>query len=399
MVVDKHTIRRTNQSMILENIICNQPISRATLSKVTNLNKATVSQITKELLDEGLILEIGEGNSTSAGGRKPTMLKLNGEAGVSISIDLGANYIAIALFYVNGQMIFEHITRDIEIKKENAVFYILEAVKLVDLNQVTTRYGLTGIGIAIHGIVENERIIFTSYYDLDKMDLIESLKPYFDCPIYIENEAKLSALAESTFTSTHRNLVCLSIHSGIGVGIINNGELYRGRNGMAGEIGHTILFPDGELCRCGNHGCLELYCSEATILSQYQKMIKKKELITADLFGNAYHKQEPIANQLAAKMAKYLAVALNNIVVSYSPEIIYINSPIIRRIPEIIDMIQQYLESSFSRGVLIRNSNLGSKAILHGACALCTRSFLKVKHIKLTAVVENAIESISEFHS
>lgn len=386
MVVDKHTIRKTNQSMILENIICNQPISRATLSKETNLNKATVSQITKELLDENFILEIGEGSSTSAGGRKPTMLKLNGETGVSISLDLGANYIAIALFYVNGKMIYEHITRDIEITKDNAVFYILEAVKLLDLNQIKTKHGLTGIGIAIHGIVENNRIIFTSYYDLDQMDLIQALKPYFDCPIYIENEAKLSALAESTFTSTHKNLVCLSIHSGIGVGIINNGELYRGRNGMAGEIGHTILFPDGELCRCGNHGCLELYCSEVSILSEFQRISQQTELVTADLFGNAYHKKDPIANQLATKMAKYLAIALNNIVVSYSPEIIYINSPIIRRIPEIISMIQQYLESSFSEGVIIRNSNLGSKAILHGACALCTRSFLNVKHIKLTAV-------------
>lgn len=389
MVVDKHTIRKTNQSMILENIICNQPISRATLSKETNLNKSTVSQITKELLEADLILEIGEGNSTSVGGRKPTMLKLNGEAGVSISIDLGANYIAVALFYINGKMIYEHITRDIEINKDNVISYILKAVKRVEKIKVNTVYGITGIGIAIHGITYKDKIIFTSYYDLDKMDLIMQLKDYFKYPIYIENEANLSALAESTFTSQHKNLVCLSVHSGIGVGIINNGELYSGQNGMAGEIGHTILIPDGDLCRCGNHGCLELYCSEVSILNQYQKQAKKKEMITSDSFCAAYHENDQIAVQLVEKMSKFLAIALNNIVVSYSPEIIYMNSPIIRRIPQMIEMITNRLESSFSEDVVVVNSNLGAKAILHGACALCTRHFLNVKHIKLTSVFTN----------
>jgi predicted NBD/HSP70 family sugar kinase len=395
MVVDKHTIRKTNQSMILENIICNQPISRATLSKETNLNKATVSQITKELLEADLILEIGEGNSTSVGGRKPTMLKLNGEAGVSISIDLGANYIAVALFYINGKLIYEHITRDIEINKDNVISYILKAVKRVEKVKVNTVYGITGIGIAIHGITYKDKIIFTSYYDLDKMDLTAQLKDYFKYPIYIENEANLSALAESTFTSQHKNLVCLSVHSGIGVGIINNGELYSGQNGMAGEIGHTILIPDGDLCRCGNHGCLELYCSEVSILNQYQKQAKKEEMVTSDSFCAAYHANDQIAVQLVEKMSKFLAIALNNIVVSYSPEIIYMNSPIIRRIPQMIEMITNRLESSFSKGVVVVNSNLGAKAILHGACALCTRHFLNVKHIKLTSVFTNEKTNIN----
>ena len=307
MVVDKHTIRKTNRSMILENIICNEPISRAALSKQTNLNKATVSQITKELLESELICEIGEGSSTSMGGRKPTMLKLNGEAGLSISIDLGANYIAVALFYINGTMIYEHITREISIHKGNVISYILEAVKRVEQIQVNTYYGITGIALAIHGITHEEKVIFTSYYDLDEMDLVNELKKHFSYPVYIENEANLSALAESTFTSKHKNLVCLSIHSGIGVGIINNGELYSGRNGMAGEIGHTILFPDGELCRCGNHGCLELYCSESNILKQYQKETKEVK-VTPDAFTNAYNQNNEIAQDLVKKMAKYLEI-------------------------------------------------------------------------------------------
>lgn len=383
MVVDKHVIRKQNRSMILENIICNEPISRAMLSKRTNMNKATVSEIIKELLETGLIEEIGEGSSTSAGGRKPTMLRLNKEAGLSISIDLGANYIAVALFYINGTILYERITRDVAIDKRNVVTYVLQAIKEVEQIKVSSVYGITAMTLAVHGITFNEKIIFTSYYDLDEMDLhaeISALVPY---PVYIENEANLTALAESTFTSNHRNLICLSVHSGIGVGVINNGELYSGINGMAGEIGHSILVPDGEPCRCGNHGCLEQYCSEASILKQYADKTGD-EGVTADILQKAYYQGNEVAHELTDKMSKYLAIGINNIVMFYSPEIVYINSPIIRRIPEMIEKIQNHLESSFTKDVEIKNSSLGSKAILHGACAVCTRKFLEVTHLKLS---------------
>jgi predicted NBD/HSP70 family sugar kinase len=383
MVVDKHVIRKQNRSMILENIICNEPISRATLSKQTNMNKATVSEIIKELLEAGLIEEIGEGSSTSAGGRKPTMLQLNKEAGLSISIDLGANYIAVALFYINGTMLYERITRDITIDKKNVVTYVMEALRQVEQIKVSSVYGITGMALAVHGITYNDKVIFTSYYDLDEIDLhaeISALVPY---PVYIENEANLTALAESTFTSNHRNLICLSVHSGIGVGVINNGELYSGINGMAGEIGHSIIVPDGETCRCGNHGCLEQYCSETSILEQYAEKTGETN-VTPDVLQKAYYQRNEVAHEMTKKMSKYLAIGINNIVMFYSPEIVYINSPIIRRIPEMIGQIQNYLESSFTKGVEIKNSSLGSKAILHGACAVCTRKFLDVTHLKLS---------------
>lgn len=382
MIVDKHMIRRKNRSMILENIICNEPISRAALSKQTNLNKATVSEITKELLDAQIIKEIGEGSSTSAGGRKPTMLQMNKEVGLSISIDLGANYIAAALFYTNGVMIQETITRDICVCKKNVVNLVVKAVGQMEQIKVPTVYGITGITLAVHGITHNEKVVFTSYYDLDKIDLHAEISARCAYPVYIENEAKLSALAESTFSSEHNNLICLSVHSGIGVGVINNGELYTGINGMAGEIGHSIIVPDGVPCRCGNRGCLEQYCSEASILEQYEEKSGKTN-VNPDVLQEDYYQGNSAVHELTGKMSKYLAIGINNIVVSYAPEIVYINSPIIRRIPEMIEQIKSNLNSSFMKGVEIKNSSLGSKAILHGACAVCTRKFLDVTHLKL----------------
>jgi predicted NBD/HSP70 family sugar kinase len=372
--------------MLLENIICNEPISRATLSKQTNLNKATVSEITKELLDAQIIKEIGEGSSTSVGGRKPTMLQLNKEVGLSISIDIGANYIASALFYTNGMMIKETIIRNISVYKDNVVELVVEAVRQMEQIKISTIYGITGITLAVHGITYKEKVVFTSYYDLDKIDLYSEVKSHFNYPVYIENEANLSALAESTFTSEHKNLICLSVHSGIGIGVINNGQLYTGINGMAGEIGHSIIMPEGLPCRCGNRGCLEQYCSEESILKQYAEKSGKAN-VTPDILKEDYYKGDPVAYEVSAKMSKFLAIGINNIVVSYAPEIIYINSPIIRRIPEMIEDIKNNLDSTFMDGVEIKNSTLGSKAILHGACAVCTRKFLDVTRLKLCSSI------------
>src|SRR5699024_1484786 len=107
-------------------------------------------------------------------------------------------------------------------------------------------------------------------YDLDQIDLAFELQQALDMPVYVENEANLTALAETSFSTNKLNLVSVSIHSGIGAGIIINGELYHGRNGHSGEVGHMILYPHGVACPCGNKGCLEQYCSEKAILQQYR---------------------------------------------------------------------------------------------------------------------------------
>ncbi len=393
MVIDKHSIRKQNRSVIIEQIISNQPISRVELSKLTNINKATVSEIIKELLDNELIEEVGVGNSTSAGGRKPTMLQMNYKAGLCVAIDLGATYIAVSLFYINGIRIYLNIHRELEINSQNAVSHIENVIHEVESIKADSIYGITGITIAVHGITLNNKIIFSSQYDLDKIDFKKEISERFKYPIYIENEANLTALAENTFSSTHKNLVCLSIHTGIGVGIINNGDLYTGMNGMAGEIGHTILFPDGKPCRCGNHGCLELYCSESSILEQYEEITGITNA-TPDILQKAYYEGEKAAATLSTQMSKYLAIAINNTVVSYSPDVVYINSPIIFRIPEMINQIQDFMQSFFSRNIIIKNSSFGSKAILHGACANVIKNFLQVKHLKFCSKNEEKTEDI-----
>ncbi|MFP3720228.1 ROK family protein [Niallia circulans] len=385
MVTDKYVIREQNASLVMEQIVQHAPISRATLSANIGLNKATVSDITKKLLEEKLIEEIGIGESSHSGGRKPILLQLNKKAGLSIAIELGYDFISTMVTYLDGEVVFYNKERGTFIKKENVLSHISDIIEKYEKISNLTTYGIVGIGIAIHGIVNKNNILFTPYYDLDKIELYEELTKLYQYPIHIENEANLTAIGESTFSTEFNNLISLSIHSGIGAGIIIDGQLFTGLDGRAGEVGHSILYPDGRTCPCGNKGCLEQYCSDKVLLEQF-KELKQLSDVTPDLLAEHYYANDSAVQELIQQHCYNLSKGLNNIMTSFAPKIIYMNSSVIRRIPDILSFIRDNLESSFNKDIVIENSRLGSKASLFGATALNIRNFLNISHLKIINV-------------
>ena len=151
------------------------------------------------------------------------------------------------------------------------------------------------------------------------------LESEFHIPVFVENESNLSVLGESAFHHYDQNMVLLNIHDGIGMGIMINGHLYRGQDGYAGEIGHTILFPDGKPCPCGNHGCLEQYASEKAILEEYARLTHQEQ-VTIDTFVRDYQNQVPEALEMMELFSKYISIAINNIINTFNIELVVLNS-------------------------------------------------------------------------
>jgi len=384
VLVDKYAIRELNETIVLEHIINHGSLSRAEIASRTGLNKATVSEIVKKLIESELVNEIGIGESTTSGGRRPILLELNKNAGFALSFDIGHNYIATMLHFLNGEIMSEHIIRDTEISKDNILSKIESVVFGYQQNLPQTRYGIIGITIAVHGVVYNNEIVFTTYYDLEGLNIAEKLNERLGIPIFLENEANLSAIAENTYTSNdkeYKNLISISIHSGIGAGIILDGELYTGENGYSGEIGHKILFPDGKPCPCGNRGCLEQYCSEKAILESFSGQ-KQLTYHTITQLSISYRNQEHTAIELIDHAAKYLAIGINNVTTAFSPGVIYLNSRITREVPDFIEKIKGNLTSFLNDDVELLNSKLGDKAILLGASVVSIRNFLRIKSLK-----------------
>lgn len=275
MIINKMGIREQNEAAVLKTIIDNEHISRAEVSNLTNLNKASVSQIMKKLIETDFVKEVGIGDSTSIGGRKPIQLQFNHQSSLAITFDIGYNYVNSMLSYINGQRIAILEKQDILITKDNVFTTIDSIMAEFTPKMPPTTHGLVGICLAIHGIVNQENITFTPYYDLEHIDLVSPLSQKYHTAVYIENEANLTALGEYCFSSDSTNLLSVSIHSGIGVGIIVNGRLQTGTHGTAGEVGHSTLFPHGNLCPCGNRGCLEQYASNKVLFDTYSHYTKK----------------------------------------------------------------------------------------------------------------------------
>ena len=386
----KNSIRENNSLLVLSEIINRPEVSRAMISELTGLNKATVSEIVRKLIEDKYVIEIGPGKSTSAGGRRPIQLTVNKKAGVSLSFDVRYDRISYLATYLDGEKL-EYTVEEKEMNKDNVVESITKTVKKAQYEIGDSPFGIIGVTVSIHGIVDDNKIEFTPYFNLSEIDLAYALEEQLDLPIHLENEANLSALAESAFDNDHQNIISFSAHTGIGAGIILDGKLYRGHKGRSGEVGHTILYPNGKACPCGNQGCLEQYCSTNAVVKRFQELKDDTSMTFEDLI-DSYHKKDPATLNLILQFAKDFGIGLMNVIGNYDPQVVYINSELLEQIPELFRLLKHYLSMTIYRQVSIKQSVLGKKASLYGATVMNLQEFLHVDNVEFSLNMEKVLE-------
>ncbi|MFV0560252.1 MAG: ROK family protein [Enterococcus sp.] len=369
MISDKFKIREQNEATILSLIIKHEPISRIELARESSLNKATVSSIITKFLDNQFIMEVGSGNSTVGGGRKPTLLQFNKHSGISLSIDAGYNYIEGTATFLDGTIIQMNRIEDILFNSNTREHYIHETLSKILSDLPSAVHGIIGLTISIHGVVHDNEFIFSPEYDLDTYShLPQTLEEHYGFPVFIENEANLAALGEYTFASDTTNLLTISIGKGIGAGFIQNGKLTTGFFGKFGEIGHQIIYPNGKLCPCGNHGCLEMYTSAEAILNDFKKL-KNLEIANETILAEFYKMGDKETIQLLKDKALLLATGINNVISILDPEVLSISSKLTTILPELIDEIRHDLTGVLTEDVQLKHAELKDQAILYGSLA------------------------------
>lgn len=376
----KELIRDINNKLVLEAIVNTGPVSRAALAKSLGLTKATISAIVQTLIDKNLVIEVG--SDDAAVGRKPILLSFNQKGGYIISIDLGVDTITVLLSDLKGE--------DCQLKQyENTAssFDILELLKSIieKTMELTlpTVHKVVGISIGIHGVVHNNSVAFTPYYNLEEIDLAKGLESIFHIPIYLDNEANLSVIGEKTFCYDYPNIINVSVHSGMGLGLIIQNKLYTGYNGYAGEFGHTIIVPDGKPCPCGNLGCFEQYVSERALLQEFANL-KNLPQIDFDSLVNLYNTGDSDAKIIVDKFIKFMSLGINNILNTFNPDIIVINSSFTIFFPDVIGKIERSIKNRMNKYCTIVPSKLQDTAILLGGTCVCIRNFLGIKSLHLS---------------
>lgn len=375
----KELIRDINNKLVLEAIINTGPISRASLAKNLGLTKATISVIVQNLIEKNLVIEIGNDQATM--GRKPILLSFNQLGGYVISIDLGVDTITVLLSDLKGEN-----CQLKQYKNTASSFHIVELLKdiISKTIQLTspTIHKVVGIAIGIHGVVHDNSVMFTPYYNLEEIDLANRLQSIFYIPVYLENEANLAVIGEKTFCYDYPNIINVSVHSGVGLGLIIQNKLYNGYNGYAGEFGHTIIVPDGKPCPCGNHGCFEQYVSEKALLQEFANL-KNLPQIDFDSLVSFYHGGDEDAKLIVNKFIKYMSLGVNNILNTFNPDIIVINSSFTIFFPDTISQIESSIKNRMNKYCTIVSSKLQDTAILLGGTCICIKEFLGIKSLHL----------------
>ncbi|GIM27702.1 xylose repressor [Clostridium polyendosporum] len=377
-IADQALVKKLNQKLLLNEILKNSPISRAKLSEITGLNKSTVSSQVNTLIEEKLIFEIGQGQST--GGRKPVMLIFNKNAGYSIGIDIGVDYINGILTDLEGNIVLDMYYDLADSSPEITKDILFKIVKHFISHMPDSSYGLIGIGVCVPGLVDrNEKIIFTPNSNWSNIDLKTLIQQEFNVSVFIENEANAGAYGEKIFgaAKNYDNIIYVSISTGIGIGIIINNELYRGVNGFSGEMGHMTIDFNGPKCSCGNRGCWELYASEKALLKSFQK--KNNTISYQEIIDLAHQNDVEILN-LLQNFGHYLGIGLTNILNTFNPQAVILRNNIIESHSMVLNSIRNSVSSrtypELDNHYELLPSSLGKNAAALGASSIAIEYFL-----------------------
>jgi len=381
---NSQSIKHENAKLVIERLIELRETSRIDLSRDTTLNKATVSSIVADLVQKKIVIETDKIVKTS--GRSAKIFALNKNAGRIISVELLFDSVYGIITNLYGDILFEYRNPVQDQEFQPYLKVLLETIDILKKNTHDSIYGLIGIGVGVYGILSKNKKIkfatFTSWKDIDLKTIIED---YTGISTYVENEANISALGEHLVYLDNENLISLNIGAGVGMGIIIDHKLYTGEDGYAGEIGHTIVVPNGKKCVCGNYGCLERYISEPAIIEQYEQM--SNQHITMDEFVKRYRNHDEYAVKAYKDFIMFLDIAINNIALTFNPKTIVINSIIVESIPETISLLKNKLRSQIMTLDLLTTSTYRSKTNLLGLTHVLIQKFLNVENYKVNLKV------------
>jgi N-acetylglucosamine repressor len=374
------TIRDINRQIVLNYVREREPISRAEIARESALQRSTVSAIVDGLINEGLVEEIGEGEST--GGRPPTMLRLRMAGAIAIGVTVSPSLTTIGTSDLAGRVLRqEEFPTDPD--PDQTFGQITDCIKeLLKQNDIS----LEAIGVSLPGLIDPSTgtAIYVPYFKWRDLPVVKMLSSATGLPVTIDNDANAVALAELWFgrpeVSDARDFILVLAAEGVGTGIVFDGQIYRGERGAAGEFGHMIIGTHAPVpCSCGNRDCWEAFSSERATLARYRKLsggaddsqIDFKELVDRALTGEVH------ARTALVDMALCLGIGISNLIVGFSPEAVVVGGEITRAWHLVQDSLKETIEHSIRRGLpsaRILPSTLGQNPTLMGALSLVLAS-------------------------
>ena len=388
-------IKKMNMALILDIIRKKGPISRSEIAELTDLTPATISNITGELIDYNLVVEGESGDSS--GGRKPIMLRIRCDYYRVIGIYIGSKKIKIIAsdLMANSKYKKEIPYERKNISAEEAFDILYNEIEIIKEKYQKKGKKVVGIGIGIHGIVNTETgtLIFAPNLGWNNVPIKKNIEEKFDIPVYVDNNTRAMGLGENWFGTGKNvdNFFCVNIEYGVGGSLFIEDKIFRGFSFGAGEIGHTTVDINGEMCSCGNRGCLETIASVKALQKKafegYEenknssiftgREINQMEDLKAAYIFEAANNGDSYAISLIRDMGEKIGIGIANIINIFNPQLVIINGEIISTGEILLEPIRKVVRERGFKSLVnatdIVLSKLGNVAYLKGAVVLATQ--------------------------
>jgi len=382
---DQEKVRKVNRSLILNTLRLHAPASRAQVANITGLTRGTVSNIVNVLIEDGLVFE--DKLQDSKIGRPSILIGLRPDGGAVIGVEIGVDFISVLLTNFVAETLWE--TRVQTVLSQSQTDIINQAENHIDQAlSIAKEYGLRplGIGVGLPGLVNVRQgnLIMAPNLRWKNLPLRLMWNQRFHLPIYIDNEANLSALGEYYFGIARNvdNFIYLTSDIGLGGGIVIDGRLFRGGHGYGGEIGHIQRNPQGEQCGCGRIGCWETQVGPRAVLRRVKKEFETHQdqvlldacsgdfnNLTFDMVVKFALSGNSICCQAIEEVAVNLGEGIADLVNIFNPDLIVIGGAFTQG----KDIMHSIIEKTiFSNALQPATDNLRIKFSEHSAeaCAL-----------------------------
>ena len=395
------SIRAQHHALLLRLLWTRREISRAELARLTGLSRSTVSAIVNDILATGIVRETRAGSSN--GGRRPILLGFDDNARVILGLDIGASHVGGVVTNLRGQILRR---QEQPIHTRDDPYKALDAVAEVAKELLKDGRGLLlGAGVGIPAPIDpsTRRVSRTVMPAWSEIDVAKELSLRIGCPVRVENDANLGAMAEQWWGAGRDagDLVFVKVATGIGAGLIIRGEIVHGAHGVAGELGHLSIDPNGPPCICGVNGCLNVIIGTQALLARaearrphFPDSALPSSGIDLPALIRAGQQEDELAMEIFRFAGERLGDGLANLLNVLDPSTIVVGGDIARVGEPLMAPIRQTvlrrtLVSSFSDERVVR-SQIDKQSVALGAATLILRAALETLEIPLAVTREIA---------
>jgi len=401
---NRELIRRMNRNLVLNLVKSRGPISRAEVARLSGLSQATVSGITAELLQSGLVEEVGSGKSR--GGRRPVLLRLNPQAGYVVGVKLMEHAVTSALTDLDANVLLHRVTAlpprsgadsagatGAPASPDDVLPVILGAIEETIRASDVDRARVLGIGVGMAGLVDGETGLcrYSPFFGWRDVNIAKPIAQHFGLPVYLENDVNTLTIAEQWFGYGHGvdHFVVVTVGRGIGAGLVVNGQFYRGALGGAGELGHITVTENGPPCTCGKRGCLEALASDSAIVRLARAAIARREWtvladtdhLTLDTIVAVANEGDGVAQRLLADAGHWLGVGIATLVNILNPQLVIVGGEGVRagkwRLEPMREAIREQVFDGLEEGLQVAIEPSGDETWARGAACVVLGEIFK----------------------